>query len=277
MATYTYSTILKKAKECQTSVKKEYKTTISWWWSYYFAKIIVNGKKDVKKITIKDASNPNGTHISRQIAKADITDICKRLIKWVEAKKQLPNYVSYKNYQINPRLLCELLSRVLINFDKNGKLAKEYNINSKCFIKPTETENKVYDGFVKKTGKKFTTIDDLLAYVKAHGRYIFEFDDVRSNAQVTSCMCGNCTDWLQWLWNMAKAMGYDVKCIHVKCKQSGTGHVFGKFKHKKNTGGNWITRDPASVANGGAITSVWCSDGYVQAVNPDWFLENLNR
>ena len=77
--------------------------------------------------------------------------------------------------------------------------------------------------------------------------------------------------------NYAKAMGYESKCIHVKCKTSGTGHVFGKFKHKKHTENTWITRDIAAVANGESIRSVWCSDGIVQATNPSWFLENLNR
>lgn len=77
--------------------------------------------------------------------------------------------------------------------------------------------------------------------------------------------------------NNAEAMGYDWKCIHVKCRVSGTGHVFGKFKHKTHTNNQWITRDPASVADGGSITSVWCSDGIVLATNPSWWMANRNR
>ena len=156
-------------------------------------------------------------------------------------------------------------------------------MNSKVFTKPIETTNEVYKYYVKKTGKKPTTIDEVLTYIKGRG-YGNYFDDKLSNKQViggfvnsSKSLNANCTDVLQFLINMAIAMSYDWKCVHVKCKSSGTGHVFGKFKHKTHTGGKWITRNPASVLNGGGISSVWCSDGYVQAINPPWFLANLNR
>jgi hypothetical protein len=87
----------------------------------------------------------------------------------------------------------------------------------------------------------------------------------------------NCVDSLQFVMNMTDDMGYDSKCIHVECRSSGTGHVFGKFRHKKYTDNEWITRDPASVLAGNGIRSVWCEDGYVLAENPEWFLENLHR
>ena len=86
---------------------------------------------------------------------------------------------------------------------------------------------------------------------------------------------GNCTDLLQFLCNMAMEMGYDWKCIHVKCRQSGAGHVFGKFR-KKNSNDGWFTRDIAAVADGGAITSVWCADGTILSENPNWWMSNLH-
>ena len=129
----------------------------------------------------------------------------------------------------------------------------------------------------KVISKKFKTLDDLLAYVKAYFTYQKYFDDHKSNKQVIDSKSGNCVDLLQFCMNYAKAMGYESKCIHVKCKTSGTGHVFGKFKHPKHTGNTWIIRDIAAVADGGSIKSVWCSDGIVQATNPSWFMENWNR
>ena len=160
--------------------------------------------------------------------------------------------------------------------NKYGKLPERVNISYKVFKKPV-SNNEVYNYFYNKTGKKYKTIDDVLAYIQANGRYIYEYDDVRTNKQVVDCMCGNCTDWLQFLINMAEAMEYDWKCLHVECS-SGTGHVRGKFKHKEHTGGEWIYRDPASVANGGSITSNWCTSNYTLLnTNPSWFLEGLRR
>ena len=277
MSVYTYKQILEKAKICQKNVKKEYKLGISSKWSYYFQKAILNPKKDITKITIENPSKPTGTHISRQIPKADYIDICKRYTAFVEKNHKLPNYVTYKSFKIRPRLITEVASRILIYYDKNNKYASEAKINSKIFTKPVETGNEVYDYFAKKTGKKFNTLDDLLAYVQAYFHYQKYFDDSKSNKEVTDTKSGNCVDLLQWLMNMTNPMGYESKCIHVKCRTSRTGHVFGEFKHPKHTGGKWITRDIAAVADGNSITHVWCPDGYVQGENPSWFMENLHR
>lgn len=276
MSEYTYKKIVKKAKACQKNVKKEYTLGISTKWSYYFAKAILT-KKNVPKIKFNKSTNPKQSKISRQIPKKDYITICKSLVQYVETNHQLPNYVKYNGFKLKPRHLTEFLARILIYSYKNNKYPTNANFNYKTFKKPVETGNEVYDYFVKKTGKKPKTIDEVLGYIQKNGRYIFEFDDVRSNKQVTDCLCGNCTDWLQWLCNMAEAMGYEWKCLHVKCRASGTGHVRGQFKHPKHTGNNWINRDPAAVADGGNITSIWCSNGYLLAENPSWFLENLRR
>lgn len=272
MSKYTYKEIVKQAKTCKNNIEKKYENGMDSIWCYYFGKGIITPKKDVTKIKIGDAPKQQGEPISRGISRADYTKIAKDLVSFVEKKGRLPNYVTYKGIKIAPHLLTGFLGKCLAN-----ELPSTQNINRKWYTKPTETKNVVYNGFVKKTGKKYTTIDDVLSYIQAHGRYIFEFDDVRSNQQVTDCMCGNCTDWLQWLWNMAEAMGYECKCIHVKCRVKGTGHVRGQFKHPKHTGGNWINRDPAAVADGGSITSIWCSDGYRIDVDPSWFMQNLHR
>jgi hypothetical protein len=285
MGKYTFKEIMSKAKYGQANVKKEYTMHLYIWWCYYFAKAILGLKQskkvEVTKISIKNPKVKKTTKISRQIKKADYLDMCSRLVKYVEKNKQLPNSVVHKaggkEYTVYPRLLTEIFSRILVYYSKNGTLPSYVNANYKVFTKPKEYHQEVYDYVAKRTGKKFTTLDDVLAYIQKNGRYIFEFDDVRSNREVTNCLCGNCTDWMQWLWNMAKAMGYDVRCLHVQCRVSGTGHVRGQFKHKKHTGGKWINRDPAAVADGGSITSLWCEDGKLLATNPSWFMENLNR
>ena len=276
MSVHTYKELISKAKTCQNNVKKNYELGISYRWSYYFAKAIINPKTDIKKGTFNDCKNPIGTYISRQISKADYLDIAKRYVAYIEKNKRFPNYATYKDYQIRPRLLTIFFANILVSYDKNGKLPVEMNINSKCFTKPTETGNAVYDYFVKKTGKKPKTMDEVLEYVCNYFHYQGYFDDQKSNKQVMDSKSGNCVDLLQWLINMLKPLGYDGKCIHVECRKSGTGHVFGKFRHKKNTENKWVTRDPAAVCQN-SIRNVWCDDGYLLAENPSWFMSNLNR
>jgi hypothetical protein len=276
-----YEKIIDKAKTCKKSVKNEYKLGISTTWSYYFAKTIIkNNKKGVKKIDIEKAPKPKGTYISRQMKKTDYVKQAKYLVGFVKEHKRLPNYLNWGAYKIRPSIYTYMFARIVAYNDKNNKLPKKVKINSKCFTKPIETKNEVYKYFVEKTGKRFTTIDDLLKWMQGRS-YGYYFDDQYSNKQVIDRMIAkkgnNCTDSLQFLINMAEEMGYEWKCIHVKCKSSGSGHVRGKFKHKKHTGGKWINRDPASVLNGGAITSIWCSDGALLSENPQWFKDNLNR
>ena len=279
MAAYTYKKILEKAKECTTNVKENYKLGINSKWSYYFAKAVITPKKDIKKIEVNDAPNPTGTKISRTASKADYMDIAKRYVKYVEndKKHRLPNYVTYGNHKIRPRLATLVFAKILVSYSKNDKYPDTVNINSKAFTKPVETGNKVYDHFVEKTGYKPKNLDDVCNWVLKYVKYLFYFDDVKSNFEVIDSKSGNCTDLLQFLINMAEALGYDWEVIHTKCKQSGTGHVYGRFK-KKGTS-NWFTRDIACIADESRYC-IWCevpNGGNLLAKNPNWFLANLRR
>lgn len=272
----SYKKILKKAKKVKRNVKNNQKLGATTKWSYYFAKAILTGD-DVKSINFSKAPSPTGEGISRQIPKKDYMNLAKDLVEFVEKNHRLPNYLTYNSVKIKPRLYTVLFARIIVFHDKHNRWAKKAKINSKWFSKPVETNNAVYNYACKKYGKQFKTIDEVLSYVQGHFRYQGYFDDHKSNKTVTDEKSGNCVDLLHWLCNMAEAMGYDWKCIHVRCKSSGTGHVYGRFRHSKHTGGNWITRDPASVASGNNINSVWCSNGTVQAVNPAWWMDNLRR
>lgn len=284
MTNYTYKKISQVAETCYNNTKKEYRNGIDSKWSYYISKAILTPKKDVARIGVNDAPNPykNG-YISRTIQKNDYIKLIKDFVKFVETKKRLPNFVQIGKTKVRLKLWTAFVSYILYKYNKHGKLPSYQNINSKIYIKPTETDNEVYNYFVKKTNKKPKTIDEVLGYMQGKG-YGGYYDDKLSNKQVIDGLIdtdddldANCVDSLQMLINMGKAMGYDTKCIHVQCRSSGTGHVFGKFRHKTYTGNTWITRDPASVLTGNSIQSVWCGDGYLLAENPDWFNENLNR
>ena len=276
MSEYSYAAILKAAKTCTTNVSKEYKLGVTTKWGYYFAKSILNPKKNIKKISFKQASKPSGTIISRQISKSNYTDMAKRLVKYVEANKQLPNYITYGQYRIRTRLYTYMFAKILVYYYTNKQLPNYVSITPKAFTKPTETGNTVYDYWVKKTGTKPKYIDDVCDYILKHFNYEFYFDDHKSNKQVIDSKAGNCTDLSQMLSNMAEALGYEWKCIHTQCRQSGTGHVYLKLRK----GGNWFTRDVACIADESRYC-VWCdvdnAKGYKLAENPSWWMSNRNR
>ena len=204
-------------------------------------------------------------------------EIAKRLVDYVKKNEQLPNYVTYGKFKIRTRLYCLMFAKVLVSYSRNGKLPNEVNVNSKAFTAPIESGNEVYDYFVKKHGKQFKLIDDVITFVKKYGKYLFYFDDEKSNKEVIDSLSGNCTDWLQFLINMAEAMGYEWKVIHTKCNISGTGHVYGKFR-KKGTS-NWFIRDIACIVDE-KRDCIWCevgNGGTLIAENPNWFISNLHR
>ena len=276
MTNYKWKDIIKQAQKCKKNVETEYRLGMNSRWAYYFSKAIMTVNTDVKKINFTETTNPIGNNISNQIYKKDYFDMCKRLIKYVETHKQMPNYITYKNYKVLPRLATYMFSRILVYYNKNGAFPKYANINSKCFTKPTETGNAVFDYWVKKFGFKPTCIDDVCDYIRDHFEYEFYFDDYKSNQQVIDSKAGNCVDLTQMAVNMAKALGYEWEVIHTECRQSGTGHVYPRFRK----GGEWFTRDVACIADESTYC-VWCDvedgRGYLLAKNPSWLLENLNR
>jgi hypothetical protein len=276
MTNYKWKDIIKQAQKCKKNVETEYRLGMNSRWAYYFSKAIMTVNTDVKKINFTETTKPIGNNISNQIYKKDYFDMCKRLIKYVETHKQMPNYITYKNYKVLPRLSTYMFSRILVYYNKNGAFPKYANINSKCFTKPTETGNAVFDYWVKKFGFKPTCIDDVCDYIRDHFEYEFYFDDYKSNQQVIDSKAGNCVDLTQMAVNMAKALGYEWEVIHTECRQSGTGHVYPRFRK----GGEWFTRDVACIADESTYC-VWCDvedgRGYLLAKNPSWLLENLNR
>lgn len=282
MSVKTYSQILKQAKTCKSNVKKEYKLGMSYKWSYYFAKAIISPKKDIKVDSFKDCKHPSGTAISRQISKKDYLDIAKRYVNYIEKNKQFPNFATYGKYNIRPRLLTIFFADILVSYDKNGKLPSEININSKCFTKPSESGNAVYDYFVKVFGKFDNTIDGALSKIDGKGYGGYSDDRYSNKESITRMKNGqgvNCTDSCHVFYNIMKQLiklgkYKKVECLHVRCS-SGTGHVRLRITMNDSTK---ILRDPASVLDGNGVKSNWCTSNFeLWGIDPSWFMENLNR
>lgn len=275
---YTYSEIVAKANSIKKGVPKQYKLVENPQWVYYICRAILTPKKNIKKIKIATAPKPSGDYLSRQIMKDDYLDMAKRLVNFVNENEVLPNYVICNHKKVKMQDYVYMFSRILVYYFNHQNSYPSYaEVNSKAFTKPTETGNVVYDYFVKKTGFKPKCLDDVCDWVKKYVTYLFYYDDHKTNKEVIDKKAGNCTDLLQFLTNMADALGYDWEVIHTKCNKSGVGHVYGRFK-KKGTS-NLFIRDIACIADESRYC-IWCqvgNGGTQLAKNPSWFMQNRNR
>ena len=276
MSSITYETIIDEAWKIQLGIMKQHKLVESTKWDYYMAKAILQRHSPVKKIPVNKATDINkGNYFSRQIKKSVYLDMVQRFITYVETHNQIPNTIRIGDKLMGVKDFTNMFSAILVYYSKHGELPKTVNVNSKAFVKPTEDKNTVFTKWVNTF--KFTPeyIDDVCDYIRDHFNYQFYFDDQKSNNEVIETKSGNCTDLLQMLINMAEALGYEWKVYHVRCNQSGTGHVYGMFKRD----GDWFIRDIACIADESRYC-VWCeagNGGSLIATNPSWFLSNLRR
>lgn len=144
MSVRKYKDIVEKARLCQNNVKKNKKNGITSRWSYYFAKVIIT-PKDITKIGVSDAPDPEGTPINVEVGEADYLDICKRLVNFVEKKDnkshKLPNWVTYKGYKIRPYLLTSVLAELVVYYADNNKRKSTVKINSKIYSTNTSSSS----------------------------------------------------------------------------------------------------------------------------------------
>lgn len=236
--------------------------------------------------------------------KKEIVDSIKRVDEFITKNKRVPATirVSDDNLSLTQYLklapFIDAKQRVLDYKRNNKKYANYVTINEyklpltsykELFnIKDTSTNNKneLLTYFEKKAGKKVNTVDEILQICnnKGYGHY---YNGKFTNKQTIDRIFAktgekpNCTDSCQLVMKMCKDyLGYKVECLHVQCA-SGEGHVRLRLKHPKHTGNEWIYRDPASVlstGNNNGIRGQWCYKNYkLLAVNPNWFMNELNK
>ena len=282
MSSYTYKEIVKKAKDCKTNVEKEYKLGVSTKWTYYFCQAILKPKTDISKVSFEKAPKPSGTYISRQMSQSDYVKLAKTFVNFVKEHKRLPNYLAWGAYHIRPSLYTYMFARVLVFYDVNNRFASQVTLNSKCFTKPIETKNEVYNYFCKvfNNNKKVLSIDEALKLIEGRS-YAYYYDDKYTNKQTIDRLKKglgvNCTDVTAMLYNIVEQLIVlkkykKVECIHVACESGG--HVKLRITLLDGTK---IIRDGACVIsnNGKGIKCNWCTNTGVS--NPKWFMDNLYR
>ena len=276
---YTYEETVKVARNIKNNVEKNYKLGENAQWGYFIAKQIIK-KGDVPKWYIKPANKSQGDNISRQIIKKDYVDIANRFIKYCDANKQMPNYISYGSLKLKVNDYVYMFARILVYLADKKAYPNYVTVNSKAFTKPSETTNEVYEYFKDVFGSFGDTIDGALAKVSKKG-YGYYYDDKYSNKESIRRMKNgqgvNCTDSCHVFYNIMKELirkgkYKKVECLHIKC-QGGDGHVRLRITLKDGTK---IYRDPACTLSSGG-TCNWCMNGRLLSVDPSWFMSNLNR
>lgn len=231
--------------------------------------------------------DPWGKPIQANIVIDEIKAECKRVYNHIEKKGEVPNRVLVyinKNEStfVDIRHWIYYIAKTIVYYDTNLQLPRYTNYNSNQFVKPAPEKSfseKVYDYFCKKIGVPYT-IDGALELIQGNG-YSGYYDDkytvMETIDRIAKGLGVNCTDVAHLLWHIGKVLGYDVRAVHVWCVYSNVGHVRLDFKHSKNTGGEWIHRDGATVLDGGCVECIWCSDGELLGINSNWFMSNLYR
>lgn len=200
------------------------------------------------------------------------------LIKDNKSLDFLPNYVTLKSgEQIDKAEYVDMAIRTEAYIRANGRLpAIVYRMS-----KLPDYNDSTMKLFIKTFSFKGNTIDEALAVIAKKRLYSKYFDSQKTDKKTINDASqgkgSNCVDWGQVYYRIAKSLGYEVQFVHVKCRVSGTGHIRLRLKHKKHTGGNWINRDPAAVADttSGNVRSLWCDDGYLIAYDPSWIFTDL--
>lgn len=276
------ATIAKKVKETVEStyaVPNEVDGVRHGEYTYLFAQtILAGGLKDIQRKGVGAATTPSGDTITAgKIYRSAYVDMCKRMVDFVDEKGKLPSYITWDNKKVH-EFLYEYVFAKIIEYMAIYNKAPDYVIaDSNAFVKPqpkkTYTEE-IFEYFCNKFGRP-TSIDDALSKIQNKG-YGYYYDDTYSNKTSIDRMKNgqgvNCTDSCQVFWHIGKALGYEVRSIHIKCR-GGDGHIRLQFRKT----GDFFNRDPAAVLDGECVECIWCSNGTYLATNPAWFNANLNR
>ena len=80
------------------------------WWGYYFAKALLNPKKDVTVIKI-DNTDSKGDYFSQLIGQGKYLSCAKYLTEYCEKHHKMPKNILYNGKHINNRLFTYLMAK----------------------------------------------------------------------------------------------------------------------------------------------------------------------
>lgn len=235
----------------------------------------VFGKKTCSKCGI------NGQDISGTINAIDLTtfeDMKKRFENYNKSHKAEANIVyldfNTKYRYVNKERMHDMIKRYDTYVAKNNRKPNFVYVNV------PSTDSRLDGSKVSKVKAKlgnFTNAVELYNKLIGKGYRYYANDIYDWETELNRLASGkglNCSDSCQFLYEVYKEMGYDVRYVHVKCR-GGDGHIQLDIKYPK--GATSYTRlDPAAALSTGTKArwgKLWCANpAYIIGYNPGWLM-----
>ena len=220
---------------------------------------------------IKNCPSCTGTSIYKNLTKKEYLDVTTRTLKWITDKKALPNYTSFKNYKISVKLNIFALAKIIVFYDKYGKLPNTCWYASDVFGAKPVVKGDLCNKLTKLTGVSVTDYKTLYKAMSKF-KYDYYYEDKQTQSRTLSRMAGNCVDLNQVEYKaLLEIYSSDkVQIVRgtVRCSDGGVyGHVWCRIK----VSGAWLNVDASASARGKAIGTVICpSVVSITNINPSW-------
>ena len=198
-------------------------------------------------------------------------EMWRRITTFKNSNARLPNYVDITGYRVVQKDYLDAQKRVAefikLNHRNPYKVTVEATkIPVPRIIGPIQTACERLLG-------QFDSLSEFANKCRGRG-YGNYYNDIKTLEQEYTTIANlNCTDATQLLCHLGKEMGYECHYVHVKCLQSGGGHVIAKVKGKEFKGYTFIdlaammsTKTMATIGRG------WCFDAIPDngRVDPSW-------
>ena len=252
---------------------------------YIILQNVVNISAKIKNVTIGKPPASTGDVVEITIKKEDYIKLAKTLIKFIESKKRLPNYLEYKNKKISPRAFIYAFAKVLVFYNDNKRMPNTCLFTSKVFgsngssTKATSKGGKVCKALASASG---VTITDYKSLYRAFYYAVYKYynDDCYSQAQALKRFAQklgmNCADLGQLAYYALKELGYNVKIVRgvIRCDSGSFGHIWCRITTSSTT----INFDASAAAKGKSLGTMICGR-IVEITNydPAWAVSDDGR
>ncbi len=198
-----------------------------------------------------------------------------------KANGRMPNYITFtidgKEYNVELMAYIDAHNRINKFLVAERRTPDYVTMTSMTpIVRNIGPIQKGVEGTLKRT---FDTFTQFYNYMLGRG-YLKYFNDVKTLAEEIAVLAKlNCADATQLAVLLAREMGYSARFVHVKCVQSGEGHIYGEIRGKE-FGANWVKFDMAacmSIYSKYDLGKVWCQDAKPISYNDPWLESDDGR
>lgn len=105
-------------------------------------KAVISPDKELMKSKNNPAPKPSGNKVNLTLSKSEYVNIAKIINKFISKNNRLPNYVTYKNKKINPKVCIYCFAKIVTFYNNNKRLPNNCAFNSNVFKTSVKKKNK---------------------------------------------------------------------------------------------------------------------------------------